>query len=128
TSRVTPTPRWRPAGNKGCRAWSPSVWSPGTTRANGAKSGSRRATGDGPGARRDLVCLEERRSGAGDGVLERGERGVDHHPHPVADGAFVHVEASLVQVELLTGTPDTQPGHRPGHVLQIPGEVLAAHA
>ncbi len=53
-----------------------------------------------------------------------------HHPHAVPDRPLVDVERPLVQVDLLVAArhADTEPGHRAGDLLQVPGEVLAAHA
>jgi hypothetical protein len=51
-------------------------------------------------------------------------------PEPRAARAVVHVESGLMDVHGLRGvaSPDTQPEHRAGDLLEIEGEVLAAHA
>src|ERR1700743_350472 len=56
---------------------------------------------------------------------ERGQ-----HPDAVADRPLCDVEGRLVQVARgqCGGRAGTEPGHGPGHPLQVPGEVLAAQA
>src|SRR5262249_48710270 len=56
--------------------------------------------------------------------------GVDHDAHAVADGAFVDVEAGLVDVELDVGAgdADAEADHGAGHLVEVEGEVFATHA
>src|ERR1700761_250997 len=61
-----------------------------------------------------------------EGVEGGGRQHVDTH----ADGPFVHVEAGLVDVQLVRGPRGAhpEPGVGTGHRLQVPGEVLAPQA
>src|SRR5436309_15681117 len=65
---------------------------------------------------------------AGLSGVQGGDGGVGEQAYAGGDGALVHVEGALVQVELLAGPADAEAAHRTRDVLQIPGEVLAAHA
>ena len=49
---------------------------------------------------------------------------------PDLDRALVHVEVAPVQVASggVAGRAHAEPGHGAGHLLQVPGEVLAAQA
>src|ERR1700737_716349 len=52
---------------------------------------------------------------------------VHHQPPPDRQRTLVEVERRLMQVQLRTvARPDPQPRHRARHLLQIPGEALAA--
>ena len=56
------------------------------------------------------------------------KRGLHHDADAGRDGPLVHVEAGPVQVDVGAGAAHAEPGERAGDVLQVPGEVLAAHA
>src|SRR5581483_8388654 len=60
---------------------------------------------------------------------ERLERQRDGVAHADVQRVLVDVERALVQVEVAAaGGPHAEAGQRPGHRLEVPGEVLAAHA
>src|ERR1700730_1947593 len=53
--------------------------------------------------------------------------GVHQYPHPDRERALVHIECRLVQVQLWAAArPHSEAGHRAGHLLEVPREVLAA--
>ena len=88
----------------------------------------------GPGGRRRPAWARCRRSRPGRPVVRSArrrqcpQRGLDHEAYAGLDGALVHVERGPVQVDVGPGAADAETGERAGHVLQVPGEVLAAHA
>ena len=53
---------------------------------------------------------------------------LDQDPDADGDRALVDVEGGGVDVEVGPGDADAQAGHGAGDLLQVPGEVLPAHA
>src|SRR5215207_10619412 len=66
--------------------------------------------------------------GGGAVVLEGLHGRLDQDADADGDAALVHVEGGGVDVEVGPGDADAQAGHGAGDLLQVPGEVLPAHA
>src|SRR3989337_2127539 len=61
-------------------------------------------------------------------VLDRIDRDLNEQPHARGDRPLVGVELPGVQVDHRTAAPGAEPAQRAWHMVEVPGEVLAAEA